>query len=86
MPSPEYHYQRRAETPVASPRMQAVITDLAEYHEVDLTQEGARFSIARPEQAKQWVISNYQGEQIDIASCPVANDAFIRMPRETQCL
>jgi len=29
--------------------MQAVITDLAEYHEVDLSQEGARFSVARPE-------------------------------------
>ena len=44
MPSPEYHYQRRAEVPVPSPHLQAVITDLAAYHEVDLTQAGARFA------------------------------------------
>lgn len=77
MPSPERYYQRRAATPVTSPRMQAVITDLAEYHEVDLTQPNARFSVAQPEQEKQWVMSNYQGQHIDVAYCAVADDAFM---------
>lgn len=77
MPSPEHYYQRCAEAPVPSPRMQAVITDLAEYHEVDLSQEGARFNVAQPAQDKQWVISNYQGHHIDVAHCPVDDDAFM---------
>lgn len=76
MPSPEYHYQRCAETPTPSPRMQAVITDLAEYHEVDLTQAGALFTFTRPEQDTQWVMSNYQGK-IDVARCPVAENDFM---------
>jgi hypothetical protein len=76
MPSPEYHYQRCAETPTPSPQLQAVITDLAEYHEVDLTQAGALFTFTRPQQDTHWVISNYQGK-IDVARCPVASDDFM---------
>ena len=77
MPSPEYHYQRCAEIPAPSPRMQTVITDLAEYHEVDLSQEGARFSVARPEQDKQWEVSNFEGQHIDVASCSVDDDFMV---------
>lgn len=77
MPSPESHYQRRAEVPVPSPRMQAILTNLAEYHEVDLTQAGARFSIVQPDQDTQWVISNFKGQHIDVAHCPVHDEAFM---------
>src|SRR5215210_4876052 len=76
MPSPEYHYQRRAEVPALSPRMQTVITNLAEYHEVDMSQAGALFTFTRPAQDTQWVISNYEGK-IDVARCPVAKDDFM---------
>ena len=48
MPSPEYHYQRHTETPATSLHLQAVITDLAAYYEVDVTQTDARFTFARP--------------------------------------
>lgn len=75
MPSPEQYYQRRPASPVKSPRLQAVITDLAEYQEVDLSQANARFSIARPDQEQQWVVSNHEG-QIDVACC-ATNDDFM---------
>src|SRR5215213_8831637 len=76
MPSPEHYYQRRPESPVKSPRLQTVITDLAEYQEVDLTQANARFSIARPDQAQQWVVSNFEG-QIDVARCTTTDDFMV---------
>src|SRR4051812_34698246 len=76
MPSPEYYYQRRAETPVLSPQLQAVITDLAEYQEVDLTQAGARFTLTQPEQETQWLIYNHEGN-IDVARCPTHDDGFM---------
>ena len=69
MPSPEYHYQRRAEVPVPSPHLQAVVTDLAEYHEVDLNQAGVHFTFTQPEQDTHWLISNHDGK-IDVARCP----------------
>lgn len=77
MPSPEHYYQRRAETPTPSPHLQAVITDLAAYHEVDLNQEGARFTFARPEQTTQWLIANLDGQHIDVARCPVETNDFM---------
>lgn len=57
--------------------MQAVITDLAAYYEVDLDQAGARFTFARPAQAKQWLIANLDGQHIDVARCPVETDDFM---------
>src|SRR5437764_2679990 len=77
MPSPEHYYQRRAETPTTSPHLQAVITDLAAYYEVDVTQANALFVFARPEQEKQWFIRNLDGQHIDVARCPVASDDFM---------
>src|SRR3954470_3340680 len=77
MPSPEHYYQRRAEIPSASPHLQAVITDLTAYYEVDLNQAAARFVFARPEQDKQWFIRNLDGQHIDVARCPVAADDFM---------
>lgn len=78
MPSPEHFYERRPqETPTTSRRMQAVITDLAAYYEVDLDQEGARFNFTRPEHDKQWVIANLDGSNLDVARCPVAADDFM---------
>jgi hypothetical protein len=77
MPSPEYHYQRHAETPTTSPHLQTVITDLASYYEVDLTKADACFVFARPEQDKQWFIRNLDGQHIDVARCPVAADDFM---------
>ncbi len=74
---PEYFYQRRAETPTPSPHLQAVITDLAAYYEVDLNQADARFTFARPEQEKQWVIANLDGQHLDVARCPVETDDFM---------
>src|SRR6476619_5553344 len=75
MPSPEQYYQRCTETPVASPHLQAVITDLAAYHEVDLSQAGVHFTFARPEQETHWLIRNLAGK-IDVACCPTT-DAFM---------
>lgn len=77
MPSPEHHYQRRAEVPVPSPQLQAVITDLADYHEVNLNQPGACFTFSRPEQDTHWLITNQDGDHIDIARCPVNDDFMI---------
>jgi hypothetical protein len=78
MPSPEHSYERRPrETPPISPRLQAVITDLAAYYEVDIVQAGARFSFARPEQDKQWLITNLDGQHIDVARCLVDEEAFM---------
>jgi hypothetical protein len=77
MPSPEHHYHRRAETPTTSPRMQAVVTDLAAYYEIDITQAGSHFTVDRPEQATRWVIANLDGERIDVARCPLAEEAFM---------
>ena len=77
MPSPEHYYQRRAEIPSNSPHLQAVITDLAAYYEVDLNKSDARFVFARPEQEKQWFIRNLDGQHIDVARCPVAEDDFM---------
>src|SRR6476659_5027778 len=74
---PEYYHQRHAETPSSSPHLQAVITDLAAYYEVDLNQADARFTFARPEQDKQWFIRNLDGQHIDVARCPVASDNFM---------
>ena len=75
--APEYHDQRHAERPSNSPHLQAVITDLAAYYEVDLNQADARFVFARPEQDKQWFIRNLDGQHIDVAQCPVAADDFM---------
>jgi hypothetical protein len=77
MPSPEHYHQRRPETPTTSPHLQAVITDLAAYYEVDLNKADARFSFVRPEQDKQWLIANLDGQHIDVARCPVATDDFM---------
>src|SRR5215207_9313252 len=77
MPSPEHFYQRNSETPITSPHLQAVITDLAAYYEIDITQDSARFSFARPEQDKQWLIANLDGQHIDVARCPVETDDFM---------
>jgi hypothetical protein len=77
MPSPEHFYQRSAETPTTSPYLQVVITDLAAYYEMNITREGARFSFIRPEQDKQWVIANLDGQHIDVARCPVETDDFM---------
>src|SRR5436190_4148784 len=74
---PEHFYQRRSETPSSSPHLQAVITDLAAYDEVDVTQANALFVFARPEQGKQWFIRNLDGQHIDVARCPVAADDFM---------
>src|SRR5215212_2696233 len=74
---PEHYYQRRAEIPSNSPHLQAVITDLASYYEVDLNQAGARFVFARPEQDKHWMIANLDGQQIDVARCPTKADDFM---------
>ena len=74
---PEYYYQRHAETPSSSPHLQAVITDLAAYYEVNLHQAAARFVFARPEQDKHWMIANLDGQHIDVARCPVAKDDFM---------
>ncbi len=76
MPSPEHHYQRRSETPTTSPHLQAVITDLAVYYEVNLNQADARFNFVQPEQEKQWLIANVDGQHIDVARCPVKIDDF----------
>src|SRR2546423_12288880 len=77
MPSPEHYYQRRSDAPTPSPRLQAVITDLAAYYEVDLNQADARFVFARPEQDKQWFIRNLDGQHIDVARCPVETNDFM---------
>ena len=77
MPSPEHYYQRHAETPSPSPTLQAVITDLASYYEVDLNQADACFVFARPEQTTQWVIANLDGQHIDVARCSVQEDDFM---------
>jgi hypothetical protein len=73
----EYHYQRHAETPTTSPHLQAVITDLAAYYEVNLNKADARFVFARPEQDKHWMIANLDGQHIDVARCPVKEDDFM---------
>ena len=52
-----------------------MVTDLAEYHEVDLSQAGVHFTFARPEQDTHWLISNHAGK-IDVARCPTT-DAFM---------
>lgn len=57
--------------------LQAVITDLAAYYEMNIAQEGARFSFARPEQDKQWLIANLDGQHIDVVRCPVEQEAFM---------
>ncbi len=77
MPSPEHFYQRRSETSTTSPHLQAVITDLAADYEVDLNQTNARFVFARPGQDKHWLIANLNGNQIDVARCPVATNDFM---------
>ena len=78
MPSAEHYYQRRPqETPTPSPRLQAIITDLAAYYEVSITQAAAHFSLARPQQAQQWSITNLNGHRIDVARCPVADETFM---------
>src|SRR5215212_2891801 len=75
---PEHYYQRRPkETPTPSLRLQAVITDLAAYYEVNLHQAEARFVFARPEQDTEWMIANLDGKHIDVARCPVAEDDFM---------
>jgi hypothetical protein len=74
---PEYYHQRHAETPSSSPHLQAVITDLAAYYEVNLHQANARFVFARPEQDKHWMIANLDGQHLDVARCPVAEDDFM---------
>jgi len=74
---PEHFYQRRSEKSSSSPHLQAVITDLAAYYEVDVTQADALFVFARPEQDKQWFIRNLDGQHIDVARCPVAEDDFM---------
>src|ERR1043165_2221689 len=77
MPSPEHFYQRRAEADTPSPHLQAVVTDLAAYYEVDLKQADACFVFARPEQDKQWFIRNLDGQHIDVARCPGQTDEFM---------
>jgi hypothetical protein len=77
MPSPEHHYQRRVDAPMPSPQLQAVITDLAAYHEVDLSQTGACFTFTQPEQDTHWLITNQDGEHIDVARCPVNDDFMV---------
>jgi hypothetical protein len=77
MPFPEHHYQRCAETPTTSPRMQAVISDLAAYYEIEITQAGARFTVDRPEQNTRWAITNLDGHHLDVARCPLAEEAFM---------
>lgn len=78
MPSAEHYYQRHPqETPTPSPRLQAVITDLAAYYEVAITQAAAHFRLARPQQAQQWSITNLDGHQINVARCPVADETFM---------
>src|SRR5215207_168770 len=77
MPSSEHFYQRCAETPTTSPHLQTVITDLAAYYEIDITQAEARFSSVRAEQTTQWVIANLDGQHIDVARCPVETDDFM---------
>lgn len=77
MPSPEHHYQRRAESPTISLHLQTVITDLAAYYETDITQDGACFSFGRPEQTTQWIIANLDGSHLDVARCPVKIDDFM---------
>lgn len=75
---PEHYYQRHPkETPTTSSHLQTVITDLAAYYEVDITQDGARFSFVRPEQDKQWLIAHLDGQHIDVARCPVDDDTFM---------
>jgi hypothetical protein len=73
----EYHYQRHAENPTPSSHLQTVITDLAAYYEVNLHQANARFVFARPEQDTEWMIANLDGQHIDVARCPVAEDDFM---------
>jgi hypothetical protein len=73
----EHYYQRHAETPTSSPYLQAIITDLAAYYEVDVTQANALFVFTRPEQDKQWFIRNLDGRHIDVAWCPVQADDFM---------
>lgn len=77
MPSPEHYYQRSAEAPVPSPQLQAVIIDLADYHEVDLTQPSACFTFTRPEEDTHWLITNQDGEHINVARCPVNDDFMV---------
>lgn len=78
MPSAEHYYQRRPlETLTPSPRMQAIITDLAAYYEVDIRQADVRFSLARPGEAHQWLIANLDGQRIDVARCPVDDETFM---------
>jgi hypothetical protein len=75
---PAHFYERRPqEAAITSPRLQAVITDLAAYYEVDLTQAGARFTVARPEQSLHWVIANLDGRQLDVARCPVEDALMV---------
>ena len=74
---PEYYYQRHAETPSSSPHLQAVITDLAAYYEVNLHQADARFVFARPEQDTEWMIANLDGKHMDVARCPVDDATFM---------
>src|SRR5205823_1141811 len=50
--------------------------DLAEYHEVDLSQAGALFTLAQPEQDTQWVIRNHEGK-IDVAHCATTDDFMV---------
>jgi hypothetical protein len=77
MPSPEHHSHRCAEPPIPASPLQAVITDLAAYYEVDLTQNGVSFTVARPEQDTHWLLTNLDGERIDVARCPVEDDSFM---------
>jgi hypothetical protein len=77
MPSPEYHYHRCAEPPIPASPLQAVITDLAAYHEVDLAPTGVSFTVDRPEQGTRWMITNLDGERMDVARCPFADDPFM---------
>jgi hypothetical protein len=54
-----------------SPRMEAVIRQLATVHGVDLTQQGATLSLEMPTRSDRWIITNLDGARISVSRCVV---------------
>ena len=97
MPSPEYAIPAPLveqpldwqEVPPTSPRMQAVVTQLATAAGIDLSQKGANFQLDEPVQTQRWLIANIDGERIGVTRCQIDNESCLALfPRlaDRNCL
>lgn len=62
-----------------SPRMEAVITQLAESFSVDLSQPGASLTIALPDQPYRWLVKNLDGARMSVTRCAVEGDGLLSL-------